>query len=1236
MSSSDIPLRSFGAPEIDSHCDGTDTTDVVAGDRSDRPAGEPSSLQGIRWLLLVGGLVVAVSVVRLVAAEWHQLSASLQFLLLVVGALGVFGCAEMLRQRLRLPLAATALHGLFVVLVPLLAWGAAHQGLARTLTGGMVVVPGLLALLLACRRLLRRDLGYRGWLYLWVLGGLLLAVPYMAVIGPLAGGGATTFVWLAALGGLAVRSASRHINRFFFHRDRREGVDRPLRMLPFALLLVVYFAVMLALPVAGGWIAVPLAFAALALIDCGEEYYQALVAARGEPVTRWPRRSVALLIVGFATLAVALGLAPLSGWMMGWAVVSALATWRLVAWGLRYRSTAAYGAGLLVGMMAYHVAPALLPDLAKQIYQGLLQMIGIGAGGAAAVSLSGVGQLALLVASAVAFEARSSRRMSHLHRILVLLQATVVLVAGLGEPLALRWVALLTLPLMLWAAAALRRSQLLPWTYASLAAATLAWGWQPGSRTLWSEAGAFLLVAASLLYLSVGWAVDRHHRSRRPAGKESSIGLGFAVQRHLWRSWLVWPVLALLLPMGILAIPGWLDALTPTAAPMMQILLALAFAMAMSLLRRPQLGVLAATSLSLGIWGGMAQLAAPNWTLAAVTQLLMLAAWIWQRRAAPGAAAYRRWTSRALVILNGAMGLVLLGIAGFQATVTVEALVVLWLGAYLFDAVAGQGALGRRKSPESVAGLLLQPALGLLLLYPAAQLWAWGIDGWMPLLASCGVALFTLSHALRGRLGHRLALRYGVDPGQARLALEQNLVPLRQLWRWSAVASCLLWVGVWGLLLAVLLAAEALWRAAGRGQSPPPVNARDPLLMVTALPFLQLAGLAVQGIRTGGTDYLLPTLLSADGWGTLATLFAILVWMLALEALSARGMARPTAALRLAELGAAGCALWGLATLTRGAGTGGVVLPLAYVAATVAFALWNGRRAWVGSRGLEPWNAQAWLLLAMFQCFATGWLEIASPGSALWLLALAVISESWSGWLGRRFGADEQRASLASSASGGATVWALAGSLVSCTAVLMAGGTWWSVLPMMLASVLFALRARRGDSLVVSSGMACGLFAVAFCLAVYALPSIGPELYFLGPGIALMLLSWLLAPRISRSARSQLLTVGAVAAYGTPMMGLLGELGWVWQCVLLLAAIAFGASSFRLRSRSLLTVSTAALIIDLVFFVVKLRRTEPTVLWVLGIVFGLSIMAAAAFLEHRREAVEQRLRLWGRQLKSWS
>ena len=49
------------------------------------------SLSGIRWLLAVGALVLAVSVYRLVESQWAGMPITLQFLTLVTGSFAVFG-----------------------------------------------------------------------------------------------------------------------------------------------------------------------------------------------------------------------------------------------------------------------------------------------------------------------------------------------------------------------------------------------------------------------------------------------------------------------------------------------------------------------------------------------------------------------------------------------------------------------------------------------------------------------------------------------------------------------------------------------------------------------------------------------------------------------------------------------------------------------------------------------------------------------------------------------------------------------------------------------------------------------------------------------------------------------------------------------------------------------------------------------------------------------------------------
>jgi hypothetical protein len=82
--------------------------------------------------------------------------------------------------------------------------------------------------------------------------------------------------------------------------------------------------------------------------------------------------------------------------------------------------------------------------------------------------------------------------------------------------------------------------------------------------------------------------------------------------------------------------------------------------------------------------------------------------------------------------------------------------------------------------------------------------------------------------------------------------------------------------------------------------------------------------------------------------------------------------------------------------------------------------------------------------------------------------------------------------------------------------------------------------------------------------------------------------------------------------------------------------VSFGTGSFALRSRSLLTVSTAALLTDLGFFVLRIGTAAPTLLWVLGLGFGLALMAIAAWLESQREGLLQQIRLFGRELRAWN
>ncbi|MCG8455837.1 MAG: hypothetical protein MI919_06105, partial [Holophagales bacterium] len=205
-----------------------DSPETVPRDREAAPPADETGLRSssaIRWLLFVGALVVSVSTVRLVAAGWGTLPAAVQFLVLSAGSLGVYALGDLARHRLRLPVAGSALLALFAALPPVLAWGAAHRQVLQEPLGTVAVYGGLAFQLVAVRRLLVRAFDYRGWILPATLGFFLAALPAASSLG------LPSIVTAGVLGG-ALALASRHVNRFFFHRDRKPGLARPLSALP--------------------------------------------------------------------------------------------------------------------------------------------------------------------------------------------------------------------------------------------------------------------------------------------------------------------------------------------------------------------------------------------------------------------------------------------------------------------------------------------------------------------------------------------------------------------------------------------------------------------------------------------------------------------------------------------------------------------------------------------------------------------------------------------------------------------------------------------------------------------------------------------------------------------------------------------------------------------------------------------------------------------------------------------
>jgi len=931
------------------------------------------SVSGIRWLLLAGSLVTGVSVYRLVQARWMAIPVPAQFLILVAAALAIFALGNVTRRRLHLPAAGGALLSLFAGLVPVMAWGAVYLRLLDTFWGWLAFGAGGAVLIGAAVSLMRSTFRYPGKLYPAALGVLFVAQPLVRWLGERSPGQAGALYAIVAVAmGAVLFLGSRHVNRFFFHRDRRDGLDRPVHLVPFLVLGLLYFGSLSLLDLRSPFLALPLAVLGLVFVSTGEEYYRALSESLGKTPERWPGRSVALLAVGFSCLAAALPLALLDSSLQCLPLVAACAAAVFLRWALRYGHPVAHVAGVAAAFVAYHSSPALFPELIHPIKSAMGALLGFDpASTAPAVGWGDVGFLTLLFAFGVLLLRRgTAETIRRAHGVLIFLQ--VLAIAGLA---------------------------------------------------LFDVHSAVLLLAVTLA-LTVAGALATRRIEPALAAQLTLAALAFASARSL----------------GI----GHLSAL---------------------------IAALAVSGLELGA--------------------LALAF-----RRAPGRLA--RWCG--------------LTEDEFQAEAVpfLKPQILMWL------AVATAACMLLAGADALILSMILA---GLLFLYRTQ------VEGWAPRIA---------------------------------VPARMMLLPLLQI---------------------------AVMAAAGGhlGRDLPTA-----LLSFSVLPWIAVLGLAWRGLIE-----------------VLGRRHALEGWTLALELVTGFGI--------VASVLWEGYSSWGNAML------------IAAALGWTAVAAIDGLRERSSRFGV---SAQIWAGLAVLHGFTAGWLHLGHGVAPYVLLAVGAAEYGLGAWLER-----EERGPAFSPSCRllGLSLPMLAGAL----ALARGGEVWFPVLAAFLVSLFYmvvACRETRREFPALASAAFLGLAL----LKVIAVAGLGLELYFLAPGFALILLSLLLRKELGPVWSRHVAAAGASCVYATPIVALSGAVSWGWLAALLVMAVGFGAGSFALRSRSLLTVSTAALLTDLGFFVLRIGTSAPTLLWVLGLAFGLALMATAAWLESRREGVLQQIRLFGRELRAWN
>jgi hypothetical protein len=1016
--------------------------------------------------------------------------------------------------------------------------------------------------------------------------------------------------------GVVLHVGSRHVNRFFFHRDQQDGRDRPLHLVPFLLLGVLYIGALTGLDLDSTFLALPLAVLGIVLAGTGEEYYReyhrALAVSLGRTPKSWPWRSVALLALGFSLTVAALPLALMDPSGRCLFLVAVCAAGLFLRWSLRYGQPAVHVLGVLAALVAYNSAPALAPELARELTEAAASLLGLYTGSPVLLGWGQLGFLAVLIGLGVLLRrAQLPETLRRMHGALTALMILAITLLGLAGPFHATSLLAVTLGLALVGLYGTRRIETAAVAPFILAAVLLT-GLLPAGYM-----EAFSAAAAGMLLLTLSSPI-----------LEFFLACWTGVSVEAARRVLLLPALALSLLAAVPAAAAILDYDFSPMAGIAILLTGAAWMVAGYRLESSSRFALGGLAASVGAHAALLfKLSefdpSPTTWLALLTQAVFVLSWLAARASRPGGRldASSQLGAQILAVLHGFAGLVWMVFAGTGATV--EPLILLLAGvALLWDSLEDARQEGTRHEG-------IDAGLTLVVLWLPIQILI-GVSGpWSRLLIAgltlVGLELGLLVFAARRSAGHALARRLGMEVEDWNVLTALSLRGLVRVWLVLAAAAGLLFAG-WEVLVLTLTMTGVLFltRAGIEGWAP---RLAFPARL-TLLPLLQLAVLAAAmtaGIRPDRD--LIPALFSLD--------VILLPWLVAC-ALAWRGLIEILGrrrSLRSWTLGVETVLALGylLATSGAGLGTWANAALIALAAGWAAISFLDAKR---DRDALYGWQMQAWAGLAVLHAFTAGWLYFGSGVAPYVLLAVGAAQYALGAWYERK----DLGASITPSCRVvGLALPLLAGSLSLTTAFsgIGTGTVWFPALATFLVSLFYTVVASRETRRVFPAAASVAFLGLAL-LRTVAMAGLGTELYCLAPGFGLLLLAWLLRAELGPLWNRRVMAAGASFVYATPIVALSSEISWGWLAALMVLSVAFGAASFTLRSRSLLTVSTAALLTDLGFFVFRIGTTAPLVLWVLGLGFGLTLMGTAAWLEYRREGVLQQLRVFGQELQSWS
>lgn len=189
-------------------------------------------------------------------------------------------------------------------------------------------------------------------------------------------------------------------------------------------------------------------------------------------------------------------------------------------------------------------------------------------------------------------------------------------------------------------------------------------------------------------------------------------------------------------------------------------------------------------------------------------------------------------------------------------------------------------------------------------------------------------------------------------------------------------------------------------------------------------------------------------------------------------------------------------------------------------------------------------------------------------------------------------------------------------------------------LPLLGVAVFYFWIGRQRQQ-VGTTLFSAGLLNVAFAMLWNDLNWTDPQLFLMPVGISVLGLTQLLNREIPHQYHDRLRYLGSLIILTSPTFQIVSG-SWTHILSLMVASTLLALTAIGLRIRSLLYMSSAFLVADLIALVARGSIEEPNTLWIFGVVLGGAIIALGAICENHRETVLSRLRSLAAELEQWA